>query len=111
MKIEGKNYPIPEINVKTIKELEEYGIYLTFGETPKKVLTIITAFMCVSAGITPEQANEVVEKHVLAGGTIDEWLGDILKAIEASDFVKHIADKPKSKNPLLRFRFNGSDLK
>ncbi len=112
MKINGKDYKIPEINIETIKELEKYGVYFMYGETGKSVLTIITAFICIAAHITPSEANEAVEKHILAGGGIGEWMEDITAALETSKFVNQIKSKPKANKPVFRFMIdNGSELK
>jgi hypothetical protein len=112
MKIDGKNYPIPEINIAVMKELEQYGVYFVYGETYKSILTLVSAFLCVSASITPEKANEVIEKQILSGGGLNDWLEDISNALETSEFVKQIVSKPKANKPVFKFMFkNGSELK
>lgn len=110
MKIEGKNYKIPEINVKTIAELEKYGVYILYNEY-KSVLTLISGFICITAHVSQEESYKIIEKQYLSGNGINEWLEDINNALEVSEFVKQIINKPKPKNSVFKFAFkNGSEL-
>lgn len=112
MKINGKNYNIPEIDFSIIKKLEEYGVCLLDGSASRSILTVISGFICITTNLTAKQADYIIEQRLLSGEGISDIAEEISTAINKSKFIKQAIDKPKVKGPVLHFKFNnGSELK
>ena len=111
MRINGKDYKIPEITLSTVRQLEKYGVFLMDENSSKSILTVVSGFLCMTAHIRQQQADEIIEQRFLNGEGVTDYLEEINIAFEKSDFINKIINKPKEKNQVLRFRFNnGSEL-
>jgi hypothetical protein len=97
MIINGKNYRIPEINFGAVRKLSNYGVSLYDLKPKRDFMNIINAFTCLAADIEPEDADYLIEQHILGGGTMDGWIEEILKAVETSPFLQKIAKQSQKK--------------
>lgn len=99
MRINGREYRIPEITFGTIRILEGYGVSIFDMNFKKKFLSIVTGFVCITLNIEPEDADFVIEQHLLGGGTFDGWMDEINKAVENSGFFQAMTKKEQKKTP------------
>lgn len=103
MRINGKDYRIPELGFNTICDLEEKGISIYDITNPnvlrKKFMTIIRAFAGLATGLEPEEASYFIEQHLLSGGTMEGWLDEIIESVEKSDFFQKLVNRKNSKTP------------
>lgn len=100
MKICGRDYKIPELGFGTIRQLEENGISIFDLQRPnKKFISIITAFVGLATGLEVEQADELLQQHLLGGGNFDGWLNEINKAVENSGFFQAMMKKEQKTAP------------
>lgn len=104
MKINGKEYKIPEINITTIKELEKYGVCLMNRDMSNSVMTLLCGFMCLSANITVKQAEAELERRLLSGEGIKDLMEDINHALDASTFVNKMISNAKNKPKAFNFK-------
>lgn len=94
MKLNGKEYKIPEITFDTVCELEDAGISLTdIGKPKKKVMSIVRAFVKLATGFENEQVSELIEEHLASGGSFDGIFEEINKAMAESRFFQKMAER------------------
>ena len=86
MKVNNKEYKIPELNFNAMCTLEELGA--SFSEIDKKALSTVRAFLALAMGGDAEQAGKEIEAHIASGGKFDEIMEDISRAVEESDFFQ-----------------------
>lgn len=98
MKVNGKEVRIPEVTFGTVRELESYGVSVFDMDFQKKFLTILNAFICISLKIQPEQADFLMEQHLLGGGDFDGWIDEINNAVETSGFFQAMEKKNQKKS-------------
>lgn len=100
MRINGRDFRIPVVGFGTVRRLEGYGIALSdvANNPSKKMLSIYNAFVCITLNIEPEQADDLIEQHLLGGGTFDGWLEEISEAVDSSDFFQAMMKKNKKKS-------------
>lgn len=94
MRINGKEYRIPEIGFEQICQLEEAGIPIYDGKAlNKKRMSLIRAFVEIATGLESEDASHLIEQHLLGGGDIDGWIEEIMGSIENSGFFQAMLKK------------------
>jgi hypothetical protein len=95
MKINGVNYGIPTIGFKAVKQLSQYGVSLFDLDFKRDFLSIISAFAGLATGLNSDDVDDLIEQHLLGGGTMEEWVDEILKAVENSPFLQSMNKKQK----------------
>lgn len=102
IKINNKNYTVPELTFKHFTKMEEQG--MSIGEVFGKRQTMLAAmgFVCVVADCDRDEAERLIEQHVLGGGDLEPIAHAFLNAVMDSDFfckMLRIEKKPaKAKN-------------
>lgn len=86
MKINDREYRIPELNFNAMCALEEMGA--SFADMDKKALSTVRAFLALAMGGDVEKAGKEIENHIAAGGGFDEIMEDINRAVEESGFFR-----------------------
>ncbi len=86
MKINNREYRIPELNFNAMCVLEELGA--SFSQMDKKVLSTVRAFLALAMGGDVEKAGKEMEAHIASGGSFDEIMADISRAVEESGFFR-----------------------
>ena len=88
VKINGKDYKVPEVTFDTICKLEECGISLIeLSENKRpKIALLSRAFVAWIMDIEPEQASAVINGHIKNGGNIVEILDAVYSAIADAGF-------------------------
>ena len=88
VKINGKDYKVPEVTFDTICKLEECGISLIeLSENKRpKIALLSRAFVAWIMDIEPEQASAVINDHIKSGGNIVEILDAVYSAIADAGF-------------------------
>lgn len=89
MNINGKTYKVPELDFNAICELEDMGVVLT--DMDKKVLTTVRGFLALSMGSDMETAGKELGDHLASGGTIDDMVKEINKAVSESGFFQALS--------------------
>lgn len=96
MKINGKNYKMPELNFNAMCNLEDMGVSIT--SLDKKPMATIRGFIALAIG-DPEKAGKELEEHIVNGGTLDDIISDITKAVSESGFFQALSAKQPESNP------------
>lgn len=89
MNINGKTYKVPELDFNAMCELEDMGVVLT--DMDKKVLTTVRGFLALSMGTDMETAGKELGEHLASGGTIDDMVKEINKAVSESGFFQALS--------------------
>ena len=98
MRINGKDYRIPELGFEQMCDLEDRGISLFDISNPgRKLLSILRSFVAIATGLDNESASELIEQHVYGGGNFDGWLDEINKAVEDSGFFQAVLKQEEKK--------------
>ncbi len=84
MKINNKEYQIPELNFNAMCKLEEMGV--NFMDMENKTLSTVRGFLALAMDGDLEMAGNELEQHLVAGGNVEDVVAEIGKAVEASGF-------------------------
>lgn len=102
IKINNKDYTVPQLTFKHFTKMEEQG--MSIGDVFNKRQTMLAAmgFVCVVAECDRDEAEGLIEQHVLGGGNLEPIAHAFFNAVMDSDFfckMLGIEKKPaKAKN-------------
>lgn len=97
MIIDGKEYRLPELDYNAICDLDErYGLNLLGGLEDVSPLRIARAFLALATG-DKRVAGAALEAHMAAGGSLDELMEAVGKAMETSGFLSKMREKAAPK--------------
>lgn len=99
VKINQKNYTVPELNFRHSKLMEQMGLPLEGMMSRQYVFTAVSAFTAITVKCEPEQADYLLEQHVMGGGTFEEIYKAFVTAVQESAFFKkllHLDEQEKS---------------
>lgn len=102
VKINGKDVKIPEIDFGFESFLEDNGTPVLSGNIKKKPFRLARNCVAYALGIDGEDADYLLQQHVMGGGTLDKLYGEIREAIENSGFLKKMAENQKKKDPVIK---------
>lgn len=88
VKINNKNYDVPELTFKHFTKMEEQGFSIVDAFQKKQMMLMAMGFTCTVTGLDREEAEDLLEQHVLGGGDIRNIVNTFGKAINESDFFK-----------------------
>ena len=97
IKINNKNYEVPELTFAHSKVLEQCGVPLRRLIDPDLMFTIVSAFVTVVTGAEPAMADYLMEQHILGGGTIEDIYKAYIEAITESHFFKKLLESQEEK--------------
>lgn len=86
VKINGKAYAVPELNFRHSKLMEQMGLPVEGMVSRKYLFTAVSAFTAITVGCEPEQADHLVEQHILGGGDLEGIYKAYLTALNDSAF-------------------------
>lgn len=84
--INSKKYEIPEIDFNMICEIEEHGTSIL--NIKDKPFVTLRGILAVLMGEDTYTAGKELEQHIIKGGTLEETMETIMKALEKSDFFQ-----------------------
>lgn len=94
MIINGNEYKIPELNFNAMCDLEDMGVVLSNME--EKMLSTVRGFIALSMGGDIQRAGKEFEAHLASGGSIENIVEEINKAVSESGFFQALSqDKAK----------------
>ena len=79
--------------MKNAREL--LGIDSPSGFT-QAAAAFLSGFAALAVGGTLEDGQKAIDEHLSGGGTLDELIAELNKAVEESGFFKHAAAETKS---------------
>lgn len=100
VKINNKTYPVPELTFHHSRMMEQMGLPMTGINSPQYFFTAVSAFTAICTNAPIEQADYLVEQHVLGGGDIQDIYKAFVAALNESGFFKKLLglEEEKQKN-------------
>lgn len=103
VKINQKNYEVPELTFRHSKLMEQMGLPVEGMMSRNYIFSAVSAFTAIVARCEPEQADHLVEQHILGGGNLEDIYGAYAAAVQESNFFKKLLhldeqeEKPKKR--------------
>jgi len=97
VKINNNTYNVPELTFAHSKILEQCGVPLRRLIDPDLAFTICSAFVAIVTNNDLEDADHLLEQHILGGGTLDEVYGAYVQAVTESGFFKKLLENQEKK--------------
>lgn len=86
VKINNKEYDVPELTFRHTKSFERAGVPLSKMVSEEFLMNAISAFVQIVTGKNEEQSDFLIEQHVLGGGGLDGIAESYVKAVTDSHF-------------------------
>ena len=99
-KINNKLYTAKAFGYNTLCDLEDMGISLE--NMTKKPMSAVRAYFALHLNNDQELAGQEIEKHMVAGGTLDSLIEVMNVEMEESDFFRALEkteEKTTAENP------------
>lgn len=90
----GETYTAKPFSFRTLVEINKMGIKI--ADMNKMDMALLNAYFAVCAEIDEEEAMELIEKHVIEGGDIDE-LSEVMNKEIDSDFFRALAKQAEAR--------------
>ena len=88
IKINNKNYIVPELTFKHFSMMEEQGFSVLEAFQKKQMFLLAMGFVCAITGEDRNEAERLIEQHVLGGGTIEDIMSAFGEAVSESGFFR-----------------------
>lgn len=96
VKINNKNYTVPQLGFGHMQQLESEGISIVDLMRKRQIFSMASALIIVCTGAPVESANNLAEQHVLGGGKLDTLYETFIDAVNESAFFKKLLEEGKS---------------
>ena len=90
-------YTAKPFDFDMVCQLEEMGV--TFERIDKMPMSIIRAYFAICAGISKEQAAELIQNHLIKGGTLEDVTEPMAKEMNDSDFFRSLGKGEETEAP------------
>ena len=88
VKINHKTYNVGELEFKDYTHMEEQGFSIVNAFSKNQFMLIAMGFVCVILGCDRDQAEAVIQQHVLGGGNVRDITSAFAEAVAESDFFR-----------------------
>lgn len=97
IKINNKNYTVPQLGFKHMTKMEDMGFSFFDMFQKKKIFSMATAFVGIVVDCERDEAEQLVEQHVYGGGDLKNICNTFNEAIDESDFFKKLLEQEEKK--------------
>lgn len=97
VKINNKKYNVPELTFKHFTIMEDQGFSVLDAFQKKKMFLLAMGFVCCVTGEEREEAERLIEQHVMGGGSIEEIYNAFGEAVNNSGFFKKLFQTEEKK--------------
>lgn len=98
VKINNKNYAVPQLGFAHMQQLESEGISIIEVMRKKQIFSMAVSTIIVCTGLPIEEANRLAEQHVLGGGELRSLCKAFTDAVEESTFFKKLLEDMNEEN-------------
>ena len=97
LKLNNRQYIVPELTFKHFTAMEEQGFSVLQAFRKSEVFLLAMGFVCAVTGEDRDEAERLIEQHVLGGGKIEDIYAAFGEAIEKSGFFRKVLglDEPR----------------
>ena len=89
--VKGVTYTAKPFTYGMICKLEKYDVH--FDKIEKLPNSLISAYFAICADISLEQAEELIQNHIINGGALDDITDPMAKEMNDSDFFRALSKK------------------
>lgn len=93
--INGKDYELPIINFRAVRQLEKNG--LDFNNIEEEVFSSLSALVALTINADLETADKEIEEHAEKNNTIEDIANILFERLQNSDFFRNISKQQQSK--------------
>lgn len=90
VRINQKNYEVPELTFRHSKMMEQMGLPVEGMLSRNYLFSAVSAFTAIVAKCDPEQADHLVEQHILGGSGLEDIYSAYATAIQESRFFRKL---------------------
>lgn len=99
VKINQKNYEVPELTFRHSKLMEQMGLPVEGMMSRNYVFSAVSAFTAIVVPCEPEQADHLVEQHILGGGSLEDIYAAYANALQESNFFRKLLHLEQEEPP------------
>lgn len=88
VKINNKNYDVPELTFEHFTKIEEQGFSIVEAFRKNQMLLLAMGYVCVVADCERDEAERLIEQHILGGGDLGDIISSFGKAVDNSNFFR-----------------------
>ena len=100
VKINGKNYDVPELSFRHLPVMEKCGLTLKDMTSSRYIFTTVEVFTAIVCQCDIEQADYLLEQHILGGGNVLTIYDAFMDAMRDSGFFKTLLERSEKKKAL-----------
>ena len=90
IKINNKEYEVPQLGFKDMVAMEDMGFSIIDLFQTQKVFSVATAFVGICAGCSRDEAERLIEQHIMGGGSLDSIYESFTLAVDRSGFFRKL---------------------
>ena len=90
IKINNKEYEVPQLGFKDMVAMEDMGFSIIDLFQKQKVFSVATAFVGICAGCSSDEAERLIEQHIMGGGSLDSIYESFTLAVDRSGFFRKL---------------------
>lgn len=106
VKINNKDYEVPELTFRHLPMMEKCGLTLKDMLSSRYMFTTAEVFTAIVVECEIEQADYLLEQHILGGGTILPIYEAFMDAMRDSNFFKTLLERGEKKKALAEKKNN-----
>ena len=114
VKINNKKYEVPELTFKHFTQMEEQGFSVIDAFRKQQIFLLAMGYVCIVTGEDRDEAERLIEQHVLGGGEIADIYASFAEAVDRSAFFKKMLGldqtSEKKKAEKVEFQSNQEEL-
>lgn len=99
IKINQKNYPIPELTFRHLPMMERCGLSIMQMVSGHYIFTTVQVFTALVVGCDTDEADRLLEQHILGGGDVTSIFEAFADAIDESPFFSKILENQEKDTP------------
>ena len=89
IEINGQRIVPAELTFGTVRQM--IGMGVDFNDLGKDLYTLVSAYVRISTGLRERAADELIQRHIVKGGNLDDVLDAFKSALDESDFFQALA--------------------
>lgn len=97
VKINNKNYEVPELTFSHFTKIEEQGFSIVDAFQKNQMLLLAMGYVCAVVDCDRDEAERLIEQHVLGGGDLKDIVDSFGEAINKSNFFKKMLGMEEKK--------------
>lgn len=109
MKINNKKYDVPELTFRDFVTMEEQGFSVIEAFRKRSIFLIAMGFVCVVADCDRDEAERLIEQHVLGGGKLEDIYAAFGEAVDKSAFFKKMLGLTDEKEKKTSMKVSNQD--